>query len=41
MLRPKLVVGFAAETSNLDKNSKKLDEKIVTGLLRMMYQIKK
>ena len=23
MLRPKLVVGFAAETSNLDKNSKK------------------
>ena len=28
MLRPKLVVGFAAETSNLDKNSKKkLDEK--------------
>ncbi len=28
MLRPKLVIGFAAETNNLDKNSrKKLDEK--------------
>ena len=39
-LRPKLVVGFAAETNDLENYAnKKLIEKIVTGLLQMMYQI--
>ena len=32
-MRPKLVIGFAAETNDLDKNaSAKLTIKIVTGL---------
>ena len=39
-LRPKLVIGFAAETKNIQENAKKnYLRKIVIGLLQMMYQI--
>ena len=39
-LRPKLVIGFAAETNDIKNNAKKkLMEKIVIGLLQMMFLI--
>ena len=39
-LRPKLVIGFAAETNNVKNNAKKnYTEKTVIGLLQMMFLI--